>query len=129
MEIAHAQTKVLRVIVKLVLLGLLVVLLVKVILPLLVLAVVVLSACVVARALYNRRSSVKQMLFWTKERLVHCVATVSQSGTVAKAAAGRASWLLLRLIETLYAILVVAWALLGPAAHFARVAIWKSVQI
>src|SRR5712692_2898437 len=82
MEIAHAQTKVLRVIGKLVLLGVMVVLLVKVFLPLLALAVVGLVSWVVARALYNRRTFFKRVLFWTKERLIHSVSAFSQAGTV-----------------------------------------------
>src|SRR5260370_42515265 len=101
MEIAHAQTKVLRVIGKLVLLGVVVILLAKVFLALLALALVGLLSYVAVRALYNQRTFFKRVLFWTKERLNHSVAELSQAGPATRLAARRTSCLFLTLAETL----------------------------
>jgi hypothetical protein len=125
MEIAHAQTKVLRVIGKLILLGLLVVLLAKVLLPLLVLAAVGLLTCLVARAVYHRRTTFWRILVATKERLNHCVTALFQTGTGAKAAAHRASSMLLNLAEILQAFIAVACRLLGRAARIGWVITWS----
>jgi hypothetical protein len=89
MEIAHAQTGILRVVAKIILLGLLVVLLAKVIVALAALAVVGLLCLLCARALYSRRNSMKRILFWVEKKiLASAVAVPHAIGTAV-------SWLFL----------------------------------
>lgn len=128
MEIAHDQTRVLRVIGKFVLLGFLVALLAKVILRLLVLAVVGLLACVVARALYNRRAQFKQFLCWTKEKLIHSGSMILPFGTAATGAARRIPCMLLGFAAILKALLALIGTLLLVAAKIGWVIFWKSVR-
>jgi hypothetical protein len=97
MEIAQADTKALRLIGKLVLLGLLVVLLAKVFLVLLALALVGLLTFLVARAVYHRRRSFRHVAFCTKERLVHSVRAAGQVGSLARLAARSTCCAFLRL--------------------------------
>lgn len=80
MEIAHAPTGMLRVIAKLVLLGLLVILLAKVILALLALAIVGAVAYVCARALYARKAFIKRSILRTGRMLIWSVAALFQAG-------------------------------------------------
>src|SRR5437868_13234795 len=116
MEIAHAQTKVLRVVGKLVLLGVLVVLLFKVIAAFLALAVVGLLTCVLGRAIYGQRSYFKRILSFTKETLVHSAIVAFRTRTIARAPARWAYWMLLTLAETLQALVVIAGVLIGCVA-------------
>jgi hypothetical protein len=102
MEIAHAQTGILRVVAKIILLGLLVVLLAKVIVALVALAIVGLLCFLCARTLYSRRNSMKRILFWVEEKiLASAIAVLHAIVTVIVTAAGwlflAASWIFLRL--------------------------------
>jgi hypothetical protein len=97
MEIAHAQTGVLRVIGKIVLLGLLIIVLAKVIFAVLALAVVGLLAYFCARFLYVRRARFARFLCLAIQGLIQSVQVLSQIGTtVAKAAVCSLSWMALR---------------------------------
>jgi hypothetical protein len=103
MEIAHAQTGILRVVAKIILLGLLVFLLVKIIVPLAVLAVVGFVCFRCARALYSRQNSMKRFLFWVEEKLLASACAVLQAIATA---AGRlflaVSWMFLRLSRSTF---------------------------
>lgn len=92
MEIAHSPSGVLRLIAKVVLLGLLVVLLAKAILALLGLALLGLVACLCARALYLHRTSLGRIVFWTEARLTRSMTAVFR---LLSRIVGSAGWLLL----------------------------------
>src|SRR5437867_2079984 len=96
MEIAHAQTGTLRVIGKLVLLGLLIFLLSKVILTLLAVAALGFVTYFCARGLYHRRARFTRILCFTKESVVHAVRLLVRIGTgIMLAAAWCVSWIAL----------------------------------
>src|SRR5438270_1048971 len=102
MEIAHAPTGILRVVAKIILLGLLVVFLAKVIVALAALAIVGLLCFFCARTLYSCRNSVKRILFWTEKKIVaSAIAVLHAVVTVVMTVAGwlflAASWIFLRL--------------------------------
>jgi hypothetical protein len=75
MEIAHRHTGVLRVIAKFALLGLLVVLLAKAILAVVALALLGFVIYLCARTVYLRRHVLSRIAAWTKDRLMHSIAT------------------------------------------------------
>ncbi|HLJ96134.1 MAG TPA: hypothetical protein VKU02_23360 [Gemmataceae bacterium] len=127
MEIAHAQTRVLRGIGKLILLGLLVILLAKVLVALTALAVIGLVVCLGARAAYGRRAFLKRVLFWTKEQLIHSRAVLLHAPALARAGAYRVVLLLLALAELLRIVLIALCALLGYLLRSAFMWLWSLI--